>query len=144
MIVMITNTIVPYCYDIAHILALPTDFPHRFRYLDKYIKLPSSIKDAKGHKALIVLRNNKTADLIPIRCVLIEEILKVGEINYIEFRTQEYFPIEKKHATCTAIDEGILKRGYRNEGGEFLECLVLDVQLPGLNIIRVVRIAKTV
>ena len=38
MIVMITNTIPPYCYDIPHIIGLPINFSHRFRHLTDYDK----------------------------------------------------------------------------------------------------------
>ena len=127
MIVMITNTIQPYCYDIAHVLGLPTNFSHRFRYLAKYIKLSNDIKSIKGQDALIVLRNYETSDLIPVRYVNVEDVLTVGEINYIEFRMLDYFPRAMMQSASAIINGALEAKGFQNKRGEALECLVLEL-----------------
>lgn len=128
MIVMITNTIVPYCYDIAHVIGLPAHLSHRFRYLARWIKLDSKPIEMKGRDALIVLRNFATGELIPVRYVGVEDVLTVGEINYIEFRLAEYFTTTKGCIVSEKIKEQLVRKGFQNEAGKELECLVLEVR----------------
>lgn len=127
MVVMITNTIVPYCYDIAHILGLPFWLSHRFRYRARWIKLPYDVTGIKNRDGLIVLRNFRTGDLIPIRYVRIQNVLTVGDINYVEFQLRNYFPVRSTQRAREEIAQALRKDGFENKGGEGLECLVFDV-----------------
>lgn len=127
MIILITNTIVPYCYDVAHVLGLPINLSHRFRYRDRWIKKISSVMDVKGQRALVVLRNSDTAELIPLRFVVIEDVLTVGDVNYIELRLQEYFPISLRVVTSQKINEVLTREGFENKSKQPLECLVFEV-----------------
>lgn len=127
MIVMITNTIVPYCYDIAHILGLPSCLSHRFRYRAKWIKLSYEAKGIKNQDGLIVLRNFRSGNLMPIRYVRIQDVLTDGDINYIEFQLGNYFPVGSTQRARDEIAEVLWKKGFENKGGEELECLVFDV-----------------
>jgi hypothetical protein len=124
---MITTTIEPYCYDIAHVLALPTYFPHRFRYRAKWINLPYKTEDIKDRDGLVVLRNFETGDFIPVRYIQIEDVLSVGDINYIEFRVMNYFSVAKIQLVSKGISETLRERGFENKGGHSLGNLVLEI-----------------
>lgn len=127
MVILITNTIVPYCYDIAHVLGLPSYLSHRFRYHSRWIKLDHSIEEIKEQEGLIVLRNFATGDFIPVRYVMINDVLPVGDINYIEFELRDYFPVAKRERVWREISAVIKGKGLQNDEGQELECLVLEV-----------------
>jgi hypothetical protein len=126
MIVMVTNTIVPYCFDIVHIIGLPHNFSHRFRYRERWIKLPYETKKIKEQEGIIVLRNFETGDFIPTRYIRIENVLSVGDINYIEFRVGEYFPVRWRKIVSDRIKQTLKEGDYANEGGKPLECLLFE------------------
>lgn len=127
MLILITNTIVPYCYDIAHILSLPARLSHRFRYRANWIKLSFKIEHIKGKETLIVLRNFDTGEFFPIRYAQIEDVLKVGDINYIEFCLGSYFPIAQKEPVSQRIDASLGEKGFQNKGGKALDCLLFEI-----------------
>ena len=124
---MITNTIVPYCYDIAHVLSLPTCFSHRFRYRAKWIKLSCKTEDIKDMDGLVVLRNFETGNFVPVRYIQIEDVLSVGDINYIEFKVKDYFPVTKMQSVSEGIRTILAQKGFESKGGHSLECLVLEI-----------------
>ena len=126
MLIMITNTKVPYCYDVAHVLGLPSSFSHRFRYRTRWVKIPYKIEDIKGQEGLIVLRNFEKGDFIPMRYVEIEDVLSIGDIHYIEFRLKDYFPTTMRQKASERIKEYLLDNGFENKGGHELECLVFE------------------
>jgi hypothetical protein len=81
----------------------------------------------RGQDGLIVLRNFDTGDLIPIRFITIEEILTAGDINYIEFRLHDYFPIGKKLTASKIITQLLKDRGFINKENLELGCLVFNI-----------------
>lgn len=127
MLIMITNTIAPYCYDIAHVLGLPTYLSHRFRYRANRVKLTCTIEHIIGKETLIVLRNFDTGDFFPIRYAEIEDVLKVGDINYIEFCLESYFPIAQMESVSQQIAAALGKKGFENKGGKDLDCLLFEI-----------------
>lgn len=127
MLIMITNSNVPYCYDIAHVLGLPSNLSHRFRYRDKWIRLKRDIKNMKGQNGLIVFRDFDSGELIPLRYIEVQEILKVGEINYMEFQLKDYIPAERKKIISGKIDNELKEKGFVNKKGDDLECLVFEL-----------------
>lgn len=126
-IILITNTIIPYCYDMANILGLPNNFSHRFRYRNTWIEFPERISSMIGQNGLVVLRNFDTGDLIPVRFILIEEVITAGDINYIEFQLHDYFPIKKKAIISQKIIEILTNKGFENKGGQSLKYLVWEI-----------------
>jgi hypothetical protein len=129
MIIMITNTIVPYCYDIAHILGLPSNLSHRFRYINKWIHPSVEMQKLTGQDGLIVLRATSTGELLPIRCTKIGNVLTVGDINYIEFRLAHFLTAKEEATVALQIGREISRLGFQNEGGKELECLVFELEL---------------
>src|SRR5438552_3897021 len=89
-VVMITNTIVPYCYDIGHVLGLPKGFSHRFRYWENWVKLSGHIRDIRGRDGVVVLRDFSTGELIPVRRVRFLDVESMGDVHYIEFGVDDY------------------------------------------------------
>jgi hypothetical protein len=81
MIFLVTNSIAPYCYDIHQLVGLPVNLNHRFRYSDPWINLPNGIKSIVGKEALIVLRDFNTGNFIPLRFVVIKEVVKIGDFR---------------------------------------------------------------
>lgn len=128
MLVMITNSIQPYCYDIAHVLGLPINFKHRFRYRDRWVKLHENIGSLKSRPALLVLRDHDTGKLIPVRFVIIDTVVRVGDINYIDFRVQEYAPVEKLDEISIEIETWLASNTHANPPGQALSCLLFDAE----------------
>jgi len=128
MIVMVTNSIQPYCYDIAHVLGLPANFRHRFRYRDRWVKLSVPIKSLKRCRALLVLRDYDKGTLIPVRFVTIENVIRVGDVNYIDFRVQEYAPIETFDEIAKEIGRWLATNRHENIPREALSCLLFDAE----------------
>lgn len=124
---MITNTILPYCYDIAHVLSLPPNFSHRFRYHSKWIHPDCDINGLKGKETLLILRNRGTGELIPIRYAEVEDILTVGAIHYIEFRVSHYVSTADSVTVSQKVNQEFLNAGFHNKAGEDLNCLVLEL-----------------
>ena len=127
MLVMITTSIQPYCHDIAHILGLPYDFQHRFRYRSKWIDPACTRKYLEGKQTLLVLRDNEKAEFIPIRYAVIERVLQAGEINYIDFSVKNYSRKCDKEKLSSAIKEELRARKITNDPGKELGCLLFDV-----------------
>lgn len=128
MIVMVTNSIQPYCYDIAHVLGLPINFRHRFRYRDRWVVLSQTIESLKCRPALLVLRDHDTGKFIPIRFVIIENVIRIGDINYIDFRVQEYAPVETLGKISNEIEKWLATKNHKNPPGEGLSCLLFDAE----------------
>lgn len=128
MLIMITNTIVPYCYDVAHVLGLPSSFSHRFRYRRRWVKIPYRMEDTKGREGIIVLRHFEKGDFIPVRYVKIEDVLSIGDIHYVEFQLKDYFPITMRQKASDRIKEYLLHNGFENKGDNELECLVFELK----------------
>lgn len=123
-----TNSIIPYCYDIGHILGLPTDLSHRFRYRARWIEDTENISNFKGEEGLIVLRNFATGDLIPVRFISVEDVIKAGDVYYIEFQLRGYFSIDQKNEIADRIIKILKEKGIENKGNEQLECLVIKIE----------------
>lgn len=93
-VIIIVNSIPPYCYELNNILSLPDNFSYRFRYQKTKqgnwmpeIQNPYELKNKQG---LIVLRDfQTTAEFIPIRKIFINNILVIGDIVYIEYLLKE-------------------------------------------------------
>lgn len=93
-VIIIVNSIPPYCFELNNILSLPDDFTYRFRYQKKkqgnWMPEISNPYDLKGNEGLIVLRDfQKSAGFIPIRKIFIDKILVIGDIVYIEYKLKE-------------------------------------------------------
>jgi hypothetical protein len=93
-VIIIVNSIPPYCYELNNILSLPNNFTYRFRYQKTKqgnwmpeIENPYDLKDKHG---LIVLRDfQNTAEFIPVRKVFIYNIIIIGDIVYIEYSLED-------------------------------------------------------
>ena len=88
---MMTSTISPYCFDIPHVLGLPTGISHRFRYREKWIE--PELTDIEGSDALIILKHVDAAQkqtLIPICIVEIEGVITDIDITLFEFQFKSY------------------------------------------------------
>src|SRR5690349_12187560 len=89
-VIIIVNSIAPYCYELNNILALPDNFVYRFRFRKSkkgewmpQIDNPKSLRDCDG---LIVLREfQTTGQFIPIRKIHINKVSVIGDIVYIEY-----------------------------------------------------------
>ncbi len=127
MVVMITNSIVPYCYDIGHVFGLPKGFSHRFRYRQRWIKLKQDIRDIRGKDGVVVLRHFETGKLIPIRRVRFQDVVSIGDIHYIEFEVDDYLVEQEAHEVAEKVARQIREKSFANTGGASLECLVLEV-----------------
>lgn len=89
-VIIIVNSIPPYCYELNNILSLPDNFSYRFRYQKKKqgnwmpeIANPLELQNCNG---LIVLRDFQvSADFVPIRKIYITRVQMIGDIVYIEY-----------------------------------------------------------
>ena len=90
-IIIIINSIPPYCYEINNILSLPNGFRYRFRYQKKkgegWLPEIDNPKEMENNIGLIVLREfQETGKFIPIRNIFIDKIEVIGDIIYIEYQ----------------------------------------------------------
>jgi hypothetical protein len=93
-VIIIVNSIEPYCFEINNVLAMPSGFTYRFRYQRKkqgeWMPEIANPKELNNCRALVVLRDFfVTAQLIPIRKIYITSILIIGDIVYIEYLLEE-------------------------------------------------------
>ncbi|MBL7694656.1 MAG: hypothetical protein JNK91_07410 [Ferruginibacter sp.] len=93
-VIIIVNSIPPYCYELNNILSLPDNFSYRFRYQKtkqgNWMPEIQNPYDLKKKHGLIVLRDfQTTAEFIPIRKIFIDNILVIGDIVYIEYLLKE-------------------------------------------------------
>lgn len=93
-VIIIVNSIPPYCYELNNILSLPDNFSYRFRYQKtkqgNWMPEIQNPYDLKNKHGLIVLRDfQTTAEFIPIRKIFIDNILVIGDIIYIEYLLKE-------------------------------------------------------
>ena len=127
MIIFITNSKVPYCYDVANILGLPEKHSCRFRYRSRWVKVANDIEMYQNQEALIVLRNFDTAELVPIRFAKIENVLTVGDINYIEFLLKKFISPTIITNISDKISRVLTSKGIRNIPNAKLYCLVFEI-----------------
>ena len=126
MLVLITNSIVPYCFDVPRTLALPAGATHRFRYEDKWLERPVH-GISTPTPALVVLRDFETGRFIPIRFVTVVYVRDLGSTNYIEFEVGEYPSQQAAEPLATSISEVLRTLDIPNTGGDQLRTLVLNV-----------------
>jgi len=81
-----------------------------------------------SRSALLVLRDHNTGKFIPIRYVVVDKVIRVGDINYIDFRVQEYAPIGKLEEVSNKIDKWLATNNYQNPPEEALSCLLFDAE----------------
>src|SRR3990172_4338085 len=87
-VLIIINTIPPYCYEINSILALPDGFEYRVRFQEKWIPTITDPVRIAGHPGLIVLRDFDTGRFSPIRHIFVTKVLRVGEFFHIRFQVR--------------------------------------------------------
>lgn len=100
-VIIIVNSIQPYCYELNNILSLPDDFSYRFRYQKKkqgnWMPEITNPNDLKNNKGLIVLRDfQDTAEFIPVRKIYIYNVIMIGDIVYIEYLLKEKIELSSK------------------------------------------------
>lgn len=128
MIALITNTIVPYCYDVPHILALPENLSHRFRYEKRWIDEPENIEKIKGKSGLVILRIFDTGELIPIRYVQIEDVIPFGDTYYIELRVKKFFNLAQCETLNNTLKKTLAKKGIQNLPLKPLQPLIFEYE----------------
>lgn len=128
MLVLVTNSRMPYCFDAPRTLALPIGATHRFRYDDRWID--RQLTQKVPAPALVVLRDFATGRFIPIRFVTVVYVRDLGATNYIEFEVGEYPDEKASKSNALAVAELLRQRGINNTPGAELEPLVFDV--PGI------------
>jgi len=116
-VIIIVNSIEPYCYELNNIMALPIGFKYRFRYQrNKNGEWMPEIKDPKlllKCDGLVVLREfQNSASFIPIRHINIYNVLVIGDIVYIEYtlksRIQFSSNISKRDSQLTTFNNRII------------------------------------
>lgn len=126
-VALVTNSIVPYCYDVAKLLALPTGLPYRFRYLKKWLSSNFPVGQLKGRDAVIVLRIFDTAQLIPVRFAKIMDVLVFGEIVHIEFFVEKYVAVEESGVVVKGMENALAGIQVQNIKKQDLAPLVFSI-----------------
>lgn len=86
---IIVNAIDPYGYEVNQFLACPKGTKCVVRFKSKWlptIELPEALT---GHSGVLILRDWKSAKLIPLRRLTITSVLPVGEIFDIEWAAED-------------------------------------------------------
>ena len=125
MIILITNGLDPYKYDVAHLLSLPNNFIHRFRYWSKWLDPNINLKKIKNRAGAIGFRDFNTGKLTLIRKISIINLLTVGDINYIEFSLRNYIDKKNDAELINQFDVTIKDK----KPGEDLSGLVFDMPM---------------
>lgn len=88
---LIPNTVVPYGYELIHILAYPEGFRYRFRFDEEWVaeKVKNKLSTLPKKEAVIVFRDKERAKFYPVRYATIENVHKIADIYYIEYRLDE-------------------------------------------------------
>jgi len=83
----IINSIDPYCWDINHILALPSGFSYRNRWRQKWVdpSLVDNIQSLVSQRVLLILRDYDKDRLIPVRWGRISFAQRIGQVFYFEY-----------------------------------------------------------
>lgn len=97
---LIPNTIVPYGYELVHILAYPKGFRYRFRFDEEWVeeKVKNKSSDLSGKEAIIVFRDKEKAKFYPVRYAVIESVRKIADIYYIEYILDEIVEYDSKES----------------------------------------------
>jgi len=127
-VVLVTNSVFPYCFDVATLLALPAGLRYRFRYLSKWIRLSAPVKSIEGLQAIIVLRRFVTAELVPVRWAVIDRVQSFGDIHYVEFVVGGYYSQPGRSGLVAAMTEAFDGLGVTNEPGKHLSALVFEIK----------------
>lgn len=90
-IYLIPNAIIPYGYELIHILAYPSGLKYRFRFSEKWVseKIRNDLLSLENRKALIIFRDKKTNCFYPVRHATILKAEKIADVYYIEYRINE-------------------------------------------------------
>ncbi|MBA7511971.1 hypothetical protein ES705_03970 [subsurface metagenome] len=115
-LILVTNNIKPYMYDVPLVLALPEGFTYRFRYTVRWF----NEKDLKSEtEALIVVRDVNTAKLYPIRHATVEKIYPFGFIRYIEFSVRNFVPYSNDINECQQKIDNFAKKVEETLGDDY-------------------------
>jgi hypothetical protein len=95
------------------------------------VNVSGPLNDISGREALLILRNYDNGEFIPIRFVVIDNVLQVGDINYVGFRARRYFPKTSRQRLTTIVEQKLVALGCQNIGRKSLGCLLFDVEIEG-------------
>lgn len=126
MLVLVTNTLLPYCYDIGHVLGLPHGNMYRFRYRKKWMDDDPRDPDKK-HPAVIVLRDHATGDFVPCRFVQLDRDHLTGPFRWIQFAVGDFPSSTDIVELPKLLNAHLASKGVVNQPGEDLEPLVYGV-----------------
>src|SRR6056297_2262441 len=127
MFVLVTNSRPPYCFDVGHVLGLPTGCAYRFRYRKKWIDPNQETCLVKGKPAVIVLRDFATAAFTPCRFAKISKVLPSGDFHWIEFELGEYVSASDLDQLPKFISKALIEINVRNEPSYLLAPLVFSI-----------------
>ena len=100
----IINSIVPYCWDLNHILALPTGFYYRNRWLEKWVdpSLKNNIEQLVSRRVLLMLRDYANDRLIPVRWGKLTFAQRIGQVFYFEYVLEDLVDYDSDETARTA------------------------------------------
>lgn len=83
----IIHSIRPYCFDFNVILALPSGFRYRNRFDRQWIErtVRESSSALSGMRVLLILRDTRNNNLIPVRWAILDSVQLVGGVLYFEY-----------------------------------------------------------
>ncbi|MDD2804000.1 MAG: hypothetical protein PHV33_00465 [Elusimicrobiales bacterium] len=127
MIVLITNAISPYGYDIQQVLGLPNGGNYRFRYRPKWVHSEISTTYSNPTSGLIVLRDKSTGTLTPIRHIEIFDTGRIGEAIVLHFSIKDYIHPSDAEAIIKSITSWQATNNVENKPGNDLKYLVFKL-----------------
>ncbi len=89
---IIANSIKPYAFETAKVLALPAGCKFKARFTRKWIQqdILSYTSQMIGKTGIYILRDWKKDILIPIRNIIIEKVTSLGDIVIINYMVGDY------------------------------------------------------
>ena len=127
MLVLITSSKLPYCFDIGHVLGLPTGNSYRFRYRNKWVAPDQLTGDIETQLAIVVLRDFDTGEFHPCRFVDVTQLQAAGNFMWLRFSVGNFPATDEIPEISEALNKHLLDSGVRNKPGDHLEPLVFSI-----------------
>jgi hypothetical protein len=127
-IVLITNSIAPYSYDAARVLAISTGTPYRFRYKKRWVANNLKLDELHGRSAVLVFRDFDTGSLTPLRRVTLCQIERLGDILHVRFIASDYLDATTRQLVADRIESQLGTENVANQGGHPLSPLVFELK----------------
>ena len=127
MLILITSSKLPYCFDIGHVLGLPTGNSYRFRYRSKWVVADQLVEPTINQRAVVVLRDFETGIFYPCRFVDVTQVQPAGNFMWLQFSVENFPTKDESAEILEVLKRQLHEHSVRNDPGDDLEWLVFSL-----------------